>query len=158
MDFEVPADVIKHVKRHFANCNKLVSSDLSTFPGLHEECLDMNFISYFSRHQAPTRLRSDWIVRIDVHFMGGGRHYRRWEVADIGLMMVFRRRGTVVKSKLSFLQSKKLYARNVEFVEDPDAGRGMGLGVDSKTTVRDGSKYRSSTPVNAAPESLATST
>jgi hypothetical protein len=128
MEIVVPRDVIAHVKKHFANCNKLVASELSAFPAIHEESLDMNFISYFSRHQAPFRLPSDWIVSIEVHFMGGGRHYGTWEVADIGVVMVFRRRGKVIRSKLSFLQSKKLYASNVKLVEDFDVGRGMGLG------------------------------
>jgi len=88
----------------------------------------MNLISSFARHQAPVRLPSDWIIRIDAHFIGGGRHFGTWEVADIGLMMVFRRKGKVVKSKLSLLQSKKLYANPLRYVEEDPYERRFGLG------------------------------
>jgi hypothetical protein len=56
------------------------------------------------------RFGSHWTVRIDAHYIGGGRHYRTWEVADIGLMAIFRQGGKIQRSKLTFLQSKKLYA------------------------------------------------
>jgi hypothetical protein len=73
----------------------------------------MNPISSFVRSQGPVRLASNWIVRIDAHIIGGGRHFGTWEVADIGLMMVFRHKGKVIKSKLVLLQSKKLYASSL---------------------------------------------
>src|SRR6266576_3212083 len=50
----------------------------------------------------------------DAHFIGGGRHYRTWEVADIGLMVMFRRNGKIIRSKLTFLQSKKLFASSLQ--------------------------------------------
>jgi hypothetical protein len=98
------------------------------FPAIHEESLDMNLISSFARRQAPVRLASDWIVRIDAHFIGGGRHFGTWEVAEIGLMMVFRHKGKVIKSKLMLLQSKKLYASSLKYTEDSQYVRRFGLG------------------------------
>ena len=88
----------------------------------------MNLISYFARHQGPVKLGSNWIVRIDAHFIGGGRHFGTWEVADIGLMMIFRRNGRIVRSKISLLQSKKLYASPLRYVEDSRYVRRFGLG------------------------------
>ena len=88
----------------------------------------MNLISYFARHQGPVRLNSNWIVRIDAHFIGGGRHFGTWEVADIGLMMIFRHNRKVVRSKISLLQSKKLYANSLNYVEDSRYVRRFGLG------------------------------
>ena len=128
MDIKIPDDVTAHVRKHFANCNEQVSEDLSRFPSIHEESLDFNFISYFSRNQLPVKLASDWIVRIDAHFIGGGRHFGTWEVADIGLMMVFRRKGQVVRSKLALLQSKKLYANTLQYREESPHLRPFGLG------------------------------
>ena len=90
MDFEIPDDVTNHVKAIFASCNNSVAIDLSKFPAIHEESLDSNLISCFARNQQPVNLASNWVVRIDAHFIGGGRHFETWEVADIGLMMVFR--------------------------------------------------------------------
>lgn len=75
MDIEIPDDVVAFVRRLFSDSNRLVATDLSTFPAIHEESLDMNLISHFSRRQAPTKFASDWVVRIDAHFIGGGRHF-----------------------------------------------------------------------------------
>jgi hypothetical protein len=128
VSLQIPDDVIQFVREVFGNCNQLLANDLSTFPAIHEESLDMNLISYFARHQAPVRLRSNWVVRIDAHFIGGGRHFGTWEVADIGLMMVFRRRGKVFKSKICLLQSKKLYASPLAAAVESPHIRRFGLG------------------------------
>ena len=88
----------------------------------------MSFISYFSRHQIPFKLPSKWTVRMDAHFIGGGRHFGTWEVADIGLMIVFRRQGKVVRSKIVLLQSKKLYAGPLKYQEENPYIRRFGLG------------------------------
>ena len=128
MKIDLPTDVVTYVRRHFAACNNLVATDLSKFPAIHEESLDMNLISYFARHQGPVKLSSNWIVRIDAHFIGGGRHFGTWEVADIGLMMIFRHNRKVVRSKISLLQSKKLYANSLNYVKDSRYVRRFGLG------------------------------
>jgi len=128
VDLEIPEDVIAFVRGAFGSCNQQLANDLSTFPAIHEESLDMNFMSNFARHQAPVRLPSNWIVRIDAHFIGGGRHFDTWEVADIGLMMVFRKQGKVVKSKICLLQSKKLYASPLAVLLEDRYFRRAGLG------------------------------
>lgn len=125
---EIPTDVTAHIKRIFSDCNNSVTKDLSTFPAIYEESLDSNLIAHFSRNQAPVKLPSDWLVRIDAHFIGGGRHFGTWEVADIAIMMVFRRKGKVFRSKLAFLQSKKLYANTLVYREDHPFVRRFGLG------------------------------
>lgn len=77
--------------------------------------------------QGPIELDSKWIIQIDAHYIGGGRHYRTWEVADIGLMVVFRNNGVIIRSKLVFLQSKKLFASAVKYRPvDPYFRLGMG--------------------------------
>ena len=128
MVWHVPDDVVQYVRRTFASCNTLLATDLSTFPAIHEESLDMNFISQFARHQAPVRLQSEWVVRIDAHFIGGGRHFGTWEVADIGFMMIFRKGGRTVRSKICLLQSKKLYASPLVAPQESRYIRPFGLG------------------------------
>ena len=77
--------------------------------------------------QGPVKLDSNWVLRLDAHFIGGGRHYRTWEVADIGLLVVFRRKGKIILSKLVFLQSKRLYASTQKYKDhDPYYRLGMG--------------------------------
>ncbi len=89
-----------------AECNRRISFQLTTFPNAHEEALDLMFLSHFASMQGAIKFGSHWTVRIDAHFIGGGRHYETWEVADIGLMAIFRRGGKIERSKLTFLQSK----------------------------------------------------
>src|SRR6266545_7655253 len=123
----LPAQVIEFLAGVIAECNRRISFQLSTFPNAHEEALDLMFISHFASMQGAIKFGSHWTVRIDAHFIGGGRHYQTWEVADLGLMAIFRRGGKIERSKLTFLQSKKLYASPLKVQEfDPYHRRGMG--------------------------------
>src|SRR5687767_6445105 len=88
--YKVPNHIKEWIKQHFAKCNSQLANDISLFPGIREEALDNNFISYFSRIPGPFKFDPNWTVRIDAHFIGGGKHYYNWEVADIGLMLIFR--------------------------------------------------------------------
>jgi len=125
--YKIPDHIKKWIKDHFENCNSQLANDLSTFPGIREEALDNNFISYFSRVPGPFKLDSNWTIRIDAHFIGGGKHYYNWEVADIGLILIFRRNGKIIRSKMAFLQSKKLYPSSIKYIpNDPYLRRGMG--------------------------------
>ncbi len=123
----LPSDVTGFMDSLFANCNFKLSSLLSTFPNIHEETLDQSLISHLAQMQGPVRIGSSWVLRVDAHFIGGGRHYRTWEVADIGLIVVFRRNGKIIRSKLVFLQSKRLYASTQKYKgQDPYYRQGMG--------------------------------
>jgi len=85
------------------------------------------FISHFASMQGAIKFGSHWTVRIDAHYIGGGRHYQTWEVADIGLMAIFRRGGKIERSKLTFLHPRKLYASPLKVQEfDPYHRQGMG--------------------------------
>ena len=123
----LPPQVVEFLRGIIAECNRRISLQLSTFPNAHEEALDLMFISHFASMQGAIKFGSHWTVRIDAHFIGGGRHYQTWEVADIGLMAIFRRGGKIHRSKLTFLQSKKLYASPLKVQEfDPYHRRGIG--------------------------------
>lgn len=93
----------------FAAVNSRVSTKLSAFPTTHETSLDMSFIEEVSQHSAPVSFSSGWLLRLETHFLGGGRYWGRWEIADIGVLVVFRRAGVVVQTKIALLQSKRLY-------------------------------------------------
>ncbi len=125
--YDIPQQIFDFVRTHFASCNYELSLSLSSFPGIHEEALDGNFIGYFLKKPGPFKIGQNWNIRFEAHFIGGGRHYFTWEVADIGLMVIFRRKGKIVRSKLVFLQSKKLYASNIRLTpKDPFDRVGMG--------------------------------
>jgi len=124
---KIPDNVRKFLHAHVSECNDKIAYDLATFPSTHEESLDLSFISHFASKQGPFRFGSNWTLRFDAHYIGGGHHFRNWEVADLGLMVIFRRRGKIIRSKLAFLQSKKLYANSLKYKpKDPYYRVGMG--------------------------------
>lgn len=130
--YKIPEEIIDYVRNHIANCNNQLANSLSKFPGIREESLDNNFIAYFQKIAGPVRVIPEWNVRFEAYFIGGGRHFYTWEVADIGLMVIFRKKGKIIRSKMVFLQSKKLYADNVKVQEsDPYMRMGMGKLLDT---------------------------
>jgi hypothetical protein len=66
----------------------------------------MTLIEQLSQYAAPFRFSSDWLVRLETHYLGGPRYWGIWEIADVGLLVVFRRKGVVERTKLALLQSK----------------------------------------------------
>jgi hypothetical protein len=164
--YKLPQKVIDYIKNHFAGCNNQLSKSLSMFPGIREESLDNNFIAYFSNIGGPVKVDPNWTVRFEAHFIGGGRHYYTWEVADIGLMVIFRKNSKIIRSKMVFLQSKKLYADNVKPPQrDPYGRMGMGRLLDmddehleivrTKTlTFKETSKYKAFKKDNEQQEAM----
>lgn len=131
----IPTDVHEWLKGVFAACNERVSGTMTQVPTTYELSLDMTFIQHFLTVSAPHRLRSGWTAEISTHFLGGGRHYgewgdwpRRWEIADIGLLVAFRHGGKLLRSKVALLQSKRLYPNEQELEEDNPIDYVVGFG------------------------------
>jgi hypothetical protein len=124
LPFDLSDDVASWVKLVFAGCNDHVTAKLSNMPHTYETALDMALIEHLSSVPAPVTTSSGWTVNIATHFLGGGRHFaeqpgqRRWEIADIGVLILFRRGGTLLRSKVALLQSKRLYAAEIDWDED----------------------------------------
>lgn len=125
---QIPDDVLEYMRSHFRVCNERVAEQLSLYPSAYEEHLDMSLIQYWAQRQAPIMFKSKWIIKADVNFMGGGRHYGAWEVADIGVVLIFRRKGKVIRSKMAFLQCKKLYASPLKLKDNRNERFGYGMG------------------------------
>jgi len=106
---ELPRHVRNYVRSVFRLVNRRVARRICQFPTGHEEALDMTLIEAISEHGQETLLDDGWIIRIETHFLGGMRHWNGWEVADIGVLAIFRRSGRVEKVKAALLQSKRLY-------------------------------------------------
>jgi hypothetical protein len=60
-------------------------------------------------------------LNLDTHFVGGGRYWGKWEIADIGLLVAFRQRGRIVGTKGALLQSKRLYPDELQVAADVHA-------------------------------------
>jgi hypothetical protein len=114
----IPPGVIDWVRDVFIAVNTRSASTLSRIPNIFETTLDQNLVSHLSEYSAPFKFPSDWIVTIDTHFLGGGRYWGRWEIADIGIIVVFRRKGVVLGTKLALMQSKRLYPDEIETAID----------------------------------------
>jgi len=130
----LPDHVKQWISNVFAVCNERTSAKMTRMPSVHEESLDLTFIEQLSQFSAPVALDANWIVHIDTHFLGGRRHYRNWEIADIGILVVFRRNGKAIRSKVGLLQSKRLYSEEQEYEEatfrDYEIGFGRLFGPD----------------------------
>lgn len=118
MKINLPDDVLVYVERTFAQCNLAVSKKISKMPNVYESSLDHTFIDQISNHSAPVTFGSGWTVRLDTHFLGGGHHFGVWEIADIGFLVMFRRSGKLIRSKIALLQSKRLYPNEVDHCDE----------------------------------------
>lgn len=96
-------------------------------PTTHETALDLSIIDCILEFGAPQRLAARWVVRLDAHYLGGGRHFGEWEIGDIGLIVVIRERGVVRLRKLAILQSKRLYPNEQSFEEDTPLDYAIGF-------------------------------
>ena len=124
----LPADVVNFLHKVFSEASLRVTRKMSRMPSTHETALDFSLIEVLSHYAAPIRLGSGWLVRIDTHYLGGGKHFGSWEVADVGIIVQFRQVGKLVRSKIGLLQSKRLYPTEQEYEEDKLIDYLMGFG------------------------------
>ena len=96
---EIPNDVFDWIRSIFRGCNERISEKLSNNPNLPEESLDLTWIEYISQYASPVTLSSAWTIKIETHYLGGLRHFLRWEIADIGILLFLRRGGRIERSK-----------------------------------------------------------
>lgn len=127
----IPDDVVAWFRGIFANANRKVCERLVNLPNIRETSLDDGLIEALIPDSAPTLLPSGAIVRMDTHNIGGLRRLggprwdwdlpfrRRWETADIAILVFIYRRDTLVAKKIGLLQSKRLFPENND-VEDED--------------------------------------
>lgn len=113
-----PPAVLRYVRTAFATANRRVCEKIARLPNASEPSLDMSLIDALSMYGAPRIVVPGWAVRIDVHFLGGLRHYYKWEVADIGVLVFAKQNGIVVANKAALLQSKRLYPKVGGIIEE----------------------------------------
>ena len=114
----VPNDVSEWLAEVFSECNERVTEKLCNNPNMQEEWLDYSWIEQVSRFSTPMTLSSEWTVRLQAHYLGGMRHFRTWEVGDIGVLLFIRTPTRIARSKVALLQSKRLYPTNMAVTEE----------------------------------------
>lgn len=118
LDPELPAHVLRWVKSVFYECNRRISEKIANNPNAPEQSLDLTWIEHLSRYSSPVALGSSWVAKIQAHYLGGLRHFMRWEIADIGVLVFIRKSGRIQRSKVALLQSKRLYPSNKRVIEE----------------------------------------
>ncbi len=124
----LPEDVIAHIRSIFAACNVRTTEKLSMNPNAPEESFDLTWIEHLSRYSATAALPSEWLVRIDAHYLGGMRHFYRWEIADIGVLVHLRLGDQDRRSKVALLQSKRLYPKGTPVRDETRVDYAIGFG------------------------------
>lgn len=115
---EIPPSVIAHIRSVFGECSHRAATKMSRMPTTHETSLDLSIIECISSYAGAQQVGDQWVVTLDAHYLGGGRHFGEWEIADLGLIVVIRDRGKVHLRKVALLQSKRLYPNEQGLEED----------------------------------------
>jgi hypothetical protein len=129
MTEQIPEDVIQFAREIFAGANSEAPMALARQPAAHEEHLDFQIFAALDRVGPRILPSSNAAIEIDTHWLGGRRYYGgRWEIADIGIVVVLRRGGNLLWRKVALLQSKRLYSREIPVVELDRSDYEIGIG------------------------------
>jgi len=114
--------------------NRRVCERLANLPNIRETSLDDGLIEALIPDSAPRILPSGAIVRMDTHNIGGLRrlgspHWdwdlpqrRRWETADIAILVFVYLRDALIAKKIGLLQSKRLFPTNQDVDDEDEIG------------------------------------
>lgn len=123
-----PKAVHRYVGVVFAAVNRRVAEKIARVPNCSEPSLDLTFVEQLTQYAGPRVVAPGWAVRIDVHYLGGLRHFYRWEIADIGVLVFARQGKKTIANKVALLQSKRLYPNNGNVVEETREDFQIGFG------------------------------
>jgi hypothetical protein len=136
---KIPDDVVSWFRRVFSEANRKVCERLVNLPNVRETSLDDGLIEALIPDSAPKLLPSGAIVRMDSHNIGGLRRLggppwgwerpfpRRWETADIAILVFIFRGQELIAKKIGLLQSKRLYPENNDVEDDDEIGFLYGM-------------------------------
>ena len=96
-------------------------------PNIRETTLDDVFVQTLIPNMAPRILASGAVVRLDVHNIGGIRQFRKWEIADIAIIVYVIMKGQIIARKIGLLQAKRLFPKNGDVTGSDPIGFSYGL-------------------------------
>lgn len=123
-----PPAIHRYVSAVFSDANRRVSEKIARVPNCSEPSLDLTLVEHLTQYTSPRVVAPGWAVRLDVHYLGGLRHFRTWEVADIGILIFAKFRNSVTAQKVAALQSKRLYPDHQGIVEETEEDYRIGFG------------------------------
>lgn len=123
-----PSAIHGYVAKVFGDANRRVSEKIARVPNCSEPSLDLTLVEHLTQYAGPRVVAPGWAVRLDVHYLGGLRHFHTWEVADIGILIFAKFRNSVTAQKVAVLQSKRLYPAHQGIVEETEEDYRIGFG------------------------------
>ena len=138
-----PPEVHRYVAGVFRAANRRVCEKIARVPNCAEPSLDLTLIEHLSQFGGPRVVAAGWAVRIDIHYLGGLRHFYGWEIADIGVLVFAKQGSSVVAKKTALLQSKRLYPSSGGIAEEAGCEQQTG---DQAEELRHGDPVRRSLP------------
>lgn len=123
-----PPAVHRYVSKVFSEANRRLAEKIARVPNCPEPSLDLTLIEHLTQYSGAQVVAPGWAVRIDVHYLGGLRHFHRWEIADIGVLVFAKRGSSVVSKKVALLQSKRLYPEKHGIDEETEEDYRIGFG------------------------------
>jgi hypothetical protein len=124
---DIPSDVVDWFRTVFAEANRRVSERLINVPNIREISLDDGLIEAIIPLSAPKLLSSGAIVEMNIHNIGGLRRLGSWETADIAVLVFVYRSGHLLAKKIGLLQSKRLYPKNNDVIDNDPLGFRYGM-------------------------------
>lgn len=137
---EIPDDVVDWFRTVFADANNQTSARLLNIPNIRETSLDDTIIDVLQGHSGARAFGSGARISMEVHNIGGLRHWKRWEIADIGVIVSVSLGSNIVARKIGLLQAKRLYPASGDIQEEDSLdflyGMNKTLLSENKSTLR----------------------
>jgi hypothetical protein len=123
----IPKDAIEHFRTAFAEANRVSTERIGTVPNIRETTLDDTLVDALIPFSPPKLLKSGAVVEMDIHNIGGLRRLHKWETADIAIIVFIYRRKRMIAQKIGMLQTKRLFPKNNDVVDDDPEGFRYGM-------------------------------
>ena len=123
----IPKDAIEYFRGAFAEANRVATKRLVNVPNIRETTLDDALVDALIPFSPPKRLQSGAVVEMDVHNIGGLRRIYHWETADIAILIFIYRGRQMVAQKIGMLQTKRLFPKNNDVLDDDPEGFRYGM-------------------------------
>lgn len=123
----IPKDAIEYFRTAFADANRVAAERIMNVPNIREPSLDDALVDALIPFSPPKRLRSGAVVEMDVHNIGGLRRLYHWETADIAVLVFVYRGRKMIAQKIGMLQTKRLYPKNNDVLDDDPEGFRYGM-------------------------------
>jgi hypothetical protein len=123
----IPKDAIEYFRGAFAEANRVATERIVNVPNIRETSLDDALVDALIPFSPPRRLESGAVVEMDVHNIGGLRRIYRWKTADIAILVFIYRGKQMVAQKIGMLQTKRLFPKNNDVLDDDPEGFRYGM-------------------------------